>query len=117
MIEEVFIFLKNEKLRREFFIKDCLSSTNKDGLYHILIRLSKTFGSHQNKGILINLNITHEELSQFSGYSRSHISKILKKLSNKNIIEFENRKIVIKNLNWLENQINCEKCEINICST
>lgn len=67
-----------------------------------LVIYSKRFGIRQNSGVLINLKLTHKDLSEQTGIARETIGRILKRLKNDGLINFKKRKIFIKDLGKLE---------------
>ncbi|GAA0078560.1 Crp/Fnr family transcriptional regulator [Clostridium sp. CTA-5] len=60
-----------------------------------LWKLSKDYGQECDKGILININITITYLSELLGSKRETISRALKILSNKKLIEYKDKKILV----------------------
>nr|YP_010338711.1 global nitrogen transcriptional regulator [Glaucosphaera vacuolata]UNJ18661.1 global nitrogen transcriptional regulator [Glaucosphaera vacuolata] len=70
-------------------------------LINLLLFLCKFFGKISKRGILINLEITHEELSQIIGTSRTTITRILNILKDTKFISTCKRKILIHNVLYL----------------
>ncbi|MBW6411707.1 Crp/Fnr family transcriptional regulator [Clostridium weizhouense] len=60
-----------------------------------LWKLSKDYGKECDNGILININITITYLSELLGSKRETISRVLKILSNKKLIEYKDKKILV----------------------
>ncbi|SHK24592.1 CRP/FNR family transcriptional regulator, anaerobic regulatory protein [Clostridium cavendishii DSM 21758] len=72
----------------------------------LLLNLSKTFGVKTANGIEINLPLTREEMASFIGITRETISRKLSHFQNENIIEiYDNKLIIIKNINFLKDLI------------
>ncbi|WP_379945768.1 Crp/Fnr family transcriptional regulator [Enterococcus devriesei] len=84
--------------------KTCaLTSNGKLGaVCELLNELQLSFGQTIEKGTLINLNISNEELAKFCGiYNASSFNRILRKLRELNILETYSNKILIKDLESL----------------
>ena len=65
--------------------------------------LSELFGCKSKEGILIDFNITNEELAKFCGInSASSINRMLRKLKDMDSIKIVNNKILIKDLSIIE---------------
>lgn len=122
--------LENQQLAFEFMrwthnhmrkfqskIRDLLMNGKKGALYSTLIRLSNSYGVPKENGILIDLVLTNRDLANFCATTRESVNRMLVQLRNKDIIEYDKSgKIVIKNLQFLKNEIGCENCPIEICN-
>lgn len=65
--------------------------------------LAELFGCKSKEGILIDFNITNEELAKFCGInSASSINRMLRKLKDMDSIKIVNNKILIKDLSIIE---------------
>lgn len=72
-------------------------------LASLLLNLSKTFGVKTPNGIEISLPLTREDMANFIGVTRETTSRKLSHFQEENLIEiFENRLIIIKNINALK---------------
>lgn len=114
--EEILMFLKREpevmfdlvsRIYRGlegFFkrVENLMAGSAQARLIAELIIYSKRFGIKQSSGVLINLKLTHKDLSEQTGIARETIGRILKRLKNNGFINFKKRKIFIKNLEKLE---------------
>lgn len=69
----------------------------------LLADWSRSFGVATEDGIVIDLNLTREEVATMIGTSRQTLATIIKELSSKNLIQLAPKKIIIKNLNSLSN--------------
>lgn len=67
-----------------------------------LVIYSERFGIKQSSGVLINLKLTHKDLSEQTGIARETVGRILKRLKDDGLINFKKRKIFIKDLGKLE---------------
>jgi len=59
--------------------------------------------------------MTNNELATFGGTTREGVNRIISELKSKNIITTQGKRITIKHIDYLKDQINCENCPINIC--
>lgn len=80
-----------------------------------MIRLTNTYGVETEEGIRLNIDLTNNELANFGGTTREGVNRIISELKQKNVIETNGKKITIKNIDYLKDEINCENCPINIC--
>ncbi len=60
-----------------------------------LWKLSKDYGIHCDSGVIINMNISITYIADLLGAKRETISRSLKILLNKNLIKYENKKIIV----------------------
>lgn len=76
-------------------IEDLTSKTVKERVIRTLFILSKDFGRKDRNTIVIDINLTHEQLAQMTGTSRQTVTTIIRDLKNKNAIIKERNRIVI----------------------
>ncbi len=62
-----------------------------------LLQLSRRHGVPDNRGIIIDLKITHQELAGMVGTSRETVSRTLSQLQRDGVLQVEGRRIVILN--------------------
>ncbi|WCK52419.1 Crp/Fnr family transcriptional regulator [Aneurinibacillus sp. Ricciae_BoGa-3] len=67
-----------------------------------LLRLASEHGKQTNKGILIDLELTHQELGTFIGATRESVNRIINDLKKLNIISVEKSRILIQDKEMLE---------------
>jgi CRP/FNR family transcriptional regulator len=96
--------------------RDLVLNGKKGALYSTLIRMTNSYGFKVDEGILIDLPLTNQELGNFCGTSRESTNRILSELKRDDIITSLNGKIVVKNLQYLKNEIGCENCPAVYCS-
>lgn len=75
----------------------CHKSTKKR-IIQLLLILSKEFGQHKNTYITIPFYLSHNTLSIITGSNRVNITRIMNELKNKNIIAYDNQKLIIYNI-------------------
>lgn len=131
--------VKKEKIEQEFFsnpdfgyelmkwmsdhfrrtqtkFRDLILHGKRGALFSTLIRLSNSYGVKREDGILIDKVITNTELGTFCCISRESTNKQLNKLRREGIISFHKGKILIHDLQYLRDEINCENCSAIYCN-
>ncbi|TDM03588.1 Crp/Fnr family transcriptional regulator [Macrococcus hajekii] len=112
---EWLLWLQNENDKNEFKMRDLFTLGKKGALYSTLIRLSNTYGVKTDDGILLNVELTNNDLANLCGTTREGVNRIISQLKTDKMISVKGKYIVLKNIQYLKNEINCESCPINIC--
>lgn len=98
-------------------IRDMMLNGKKGALYSTLIRLSNSYGIKQYEGTLIDIPLTNRELARFCAATRESVNRMLSELRRQGVISIEDSgRIMIKNMSFLREEINCESCPIEICN-
>lgn len=108
-------WMSTRYLKAQMKCQDLIMNGKKGGLYSILIRLCNSYGIATDEGILIDLPLTHQELANLTYGTREVIQRMLKDLKENDIISYHQQRIVIKNLNYLREQVDCQNCPFEIC--
>ena len=96
--KEIIKGFTNIILQSEYKI-EILNDTSKiSKLISFLLFCSNKFGLRDEKGLKINLELTHKSISDSIGSSRLTITRQLRKLKELGLISIENKNIIIKNL-------------------
>lgn len=95
--------------------RDLVLHGKKGALYSTLIRISNSYGVKTLDGIIIRLPLTNQELANFCGTSREVVNRLLSDLRKSNIISIDRGTITIHDLDYLRNEIDCERCPVEIC--
>lgn len=75
-------------------------------LYSLLVRLIEIFGVEKDGGILIDFFVTNEEIANFCGISsHTSVNRMLKDLREANVIDIQQRKIFVKDFQYIADQI------------
>ncbi|MEM5592268.1 helix-turn-helix domain-containing protein [Niallia circulans] len=64
---------------------------------------------------MIDIPITHQELANLTFGTREVIQRILKDLREREVIDYSNQKITVKNLAYLKRAVDCQNCPVDIC--
>src|SRR5699024_2222571 len=98
-------------------IRDLLLNGKKGALYSTLIRLSNSYGIKHREGIIIDLPITNQELAKFCSCTRERVNRMIVELRKQNVLEiYPHKRILIKDMQFLRNEKNCENCPIDSCN-
>lgn len=79
-----------------------LTGTAEQQVASVLLVLTRRFGKKNNKGIIIDIPVTHRIIGTLAGLSRESTSIELGKFTKANVISLQNHLILVKNLQKLE---------------
>jgi CRP/FNR family transcriptional regulator, cyclic AMP receptor protein len=83
---------------RQVWQTQSLSSSTADARIRMgLYQLAKRHGIQDAHGTIIDLKITHQELSEMVGTSRETVTRVLTRLREEGVIEVEQRRITLLN--------------------
>jgi CRP/FNR family cyclic AMP-dependent transcriptional regulator len=82
-----------------FVLMDC-----RERLTYVLIDLARRFGTHDERGTLIVLDLTHQDLAEMVGFSRALTSRVIGELLNDGLLIFEQSRYVLPNRSELAHQ-------------
>lgn len=113
---ELIQLINLEYRKTNSMFRDLILHGKKGALYSTLIRLSNSYGQETDNGIFITLPLTNQELANFCGTSREMVNRFLSQLKKDGIISTDHRHIIIHDIKFLKNEIECENCPIEICN-
>ena len=98
-----------EKLTEAIFRQPRMMMNGKTGaICSFLYQLIHLFGRKVEAGILIDFQITNDDIAGFCGIStRNSVSRIICKLKEEGIIKIVNQKILILDVDYLKQYIQC----------
>ena len=96
--------------------RDLVLYGKKGAIYSTLIRFANSYGQNIEDGILITVPLTNQELANYSATARESLNRMLGELRRKNIIEIRDGLILIRDINFLKREIQCENCGREICN-
>ncbi|MGH2316262.1 Crp/Fnr family transcriptional regulator [Planococcus sp. SE5232] len=105
--------IDQQKTQTKF--RDLLLHGKKGALYSTLIRLSNSYGVVTEKGTLIDLVLTNQDLANFCGMTREVVNRMLNDLKKNGIVSLLEGKILIHDMSHLKTETNCENCPIYLC--
>lgn len=112
-------FLKwmNDHIRKTITkFRDLVLHGKKGALYSTLIRLSNSYGIEKEDGIHINVPITNQDLANYCGTARESVSRMLGELRDGGFISIHKKRIIIHEMQFLKQEIDCENCPIEYCN-
>lgn len=116
-ISAVFLKWVAEKLETSSSkIKDFMMFGTEGAVASFLIRIANTQGIQVPEGILINEQVTHYQIATHIGSSRETVTRILNDLRKKEIIEFHRNTLLIKEMTYFRDMLNCDKCGVQNCT-
>ena len=96
--------------------RDLVLYGKKGAIYSTLIRFANSYGQNIDNGILITVPLTNQELANYSATARESLNRMLSELRRKNIIEIHDGLILIRDIDFLKREIQCENCGREICN-
>lgn len=115
-ISSVFLKWVAEKLETSSSkIKDFMMFGTEGAVASFLIRIANSQGIQVPEGILINDQVTHYQIATYIGSSRETVTRVLNDLRKKDIIEFHRNTLLIKDMTYFRNLLNCDKCGVQNC--
>ncbi|TDQ40742.1 Crp/Fnr family transcriptional regulator [Aureibacillus halotolerans] len=110
-------WVNNHMRKFQSKIRDLLLNGKKGALYSTLIRLANSYGTETAEGIRINLSLTNQELAKFCAATRESVNRMLSELRKQGAIRMtKDNHILILDMAYLKQQINCEHCPIEVCN-
>lgn len=109
-------WLSQENRKSQAKFRDLVLHGKKGALYSTLIRLANSYGKKVNQEIIIDTQLTNQELANFCGTSREVVNRLLSELRKNNVISIDKGIITIHDVNYLRKEIDCEGCPIEICN-
>lgn len=105
--------LNQQKTQTRF--RDLLLNGKKGALYSTLIRLTNSYGVEKAEGILIDVHLTNQDLANFCGMAREVTNRMLADLKKQQVVSTMDGKLLIRDLTYLKNEIQCEHCPLMLC--
>ena len=96
--------------------RDLVLYGKKGAIYSTLIRFANSYGQEVDGGILITVPLTNQELANYSATARESLNRMLSDLRRQNVIEMRDGLILIRDIDFLKTEIQCENCGREICN-
>lgn len=94
-------------------LRDLLMGSKNGALASTLIRLGNSFGIAQEDGILLDIKLTNNELSELVGTTRESVNRMLSCMKKENIIEYTRDGLIkILDLAKLKTLAGCPTCPV-----
>ncbi|CAM4136827.1 hypothetical protein SAAL107622_00005 [Lacicoccus alkaliphilus] len=108
-------WLDIERDRNASKLRDLFLYGKQGAMDSILIRLCNSFGVPVRDGVLIDTQLTNQELAGLCGTSREVVNRMLAGLKNDGIVKVERKYITVLDIQALRRNINCERCTLDVC--
>ncbi len=109
--------LTTEHMRKQHSkYRDLIMYGKKGAFYSTLIRFANSYGIEQEDGILIAVPLTNQELAEYAATSREIVNRMLRILREARVVEYKNKMLLIRDIQYLRKEINCEYCDRSICT-
>ena len=96
--------------------RDLILYGKKGAFYSTLVRLVNSYGVKRADGIYISVALTNQELAEFCSTSRESLNRMVSELRKKGVVSYEKHHLVIHDMDYIMNDINCEGCDKSICN-
>ena len=108
-------WLDIDRERNASKMRDMFLYGKRGALQSVLIRLTNSFGLETEDGILIDTQLTNQELAGLCGTSREVVNRMLSDLKKQEVIKVECKYITVVDIEALRSNINCDRCTIDVC--
>ena len=113
---KILTWLATQHRKTQTVLSDLVLHGKKGALYSTLIRLTNTYGTESENGIVITQPFTNQELANFCGTSREVVNRLLAELRKLEVLSVQKGVITIHNISFLRNEIDCINCPIDVCN-
>lgn len=96
--------------------RDLILCGKTGAFYSTLIRFSNSYGVKTDAGILIDVQLTNQDIANYIGTTRESINRMLNDLKKEEIISVDKGFITIKDMEFLKDYLHCGDCPVEICT-
>lgn len=96
--------------------RDLILCGKTGAFYSTLIRFSNSYGIRSEDGILINVQLTNQDIANYIGTTRESINRMLNDLKKDDVISVDKGYIIIKDIEFLKDYLHCGDCPVEICT-
>ncbi|MFA9555841.1 Crp/Fnr family transcriptional regulator [Evansella sp. AB-rgal1] len=96
--------------------RDLILCGKTGAFYSTLIRFSNSYGETQGDSILINVQLTNQDIANYIGTTRESVNRMLNDLKKTNVLTMEDGYILIHNIKFLKDYLHCGECPVEICT-
>lgn len=97
--------------RFERRLKSLLFRSNRERLIHLLIELAEKYGRATDKGLMIDIKLSQQDLANIIGSTRETVTLVLNELKAENSISVQRRQIVLDKADRLAAEIGVDAPE------
>ncbi len=84
-------------------------------LCSVLIRLTNSYGKPHGHYQIIPTRMTNSDLAEMIGATRESVNRMLSDLKKRDVIDYQDNLIIIKDMQYLRDVCHCEDCPGHIC--
>jgi CRP/FNR family transcriptional regulator, cyclic AMP receptor protein len=96
-------------------LRDLTLLGKQGALASTLIRIANMHGKREGNKIYIKKRFTNTEIADFIGSSRETVNRMLSQYKRDNILTFDEKSMVILDVETLKNICHCEDCPKSLC--
>ncbi|MCC7423555.1 MAG: Crp/Fnr family transcriptional regulator [Planctomycetaceae bacterium] len=93
------IGLRRQRIERR--LRNLLFRSNHDRLGHLLLELVEQYGRETDDGVLLDVKLSHQELSAIIGVTRETVTHVLGEMQKSGVVRVSRQSIVILDLKGL----------------
>jgi CRP-like cAMP-binding protein len=108
------ISLRRRRIERR--LKSLLYRTAKDRLVHLLLELAEDYGRRTNEGVLLNVKLSHQDLSSVIGSTRETVTNVISELEQEGRILVRRRQFILRNMSQLAESIDAPLPQLKVIS-
>lgn len=98
------IGLRRQRIERR--LRNLLFRSNHERLGHLLLELVEQYGRDTDDGVMLDIKLSHQELSAIIGVTRETVTHVLGEMQKSGLVRVSRQSIVIMNLKALATEIN-----------
>ena len=95
----------HRRLKIERRLKNLLFRTNRERIVHLILELTETYGQRTEEGINLGIKLSHQEIVSLIGSTRETVTVVLGQIQQEGKIKTARRKIVVKDLQALADEV------------
>jgi len=86
------------RMRVERRLRSLLFRSNRDRLAHLLLELVEQYGRTSNEGVLLDIKLSHQDLSSIIGATRETVTSLLGQMQLDGLLKVSRQKIIVRDL-------------------
>ncbi|MCD8510190.1 MAG: Crp/Fnr family transcriptional regulator [Bacillus sp. (in: Bacteria)] len=96
--------------------RDLILCGKTGAFYSTLIRFSNSYGVEEDNGILINVQLTNQDIASYIGTTRESVNRMLNDLKKSDVLSMKDGYIILHNIDFLKDYLHCGDCPVEICT-
>ena len=90
-------------------LSDITSADVASRVVRLLLKLGERYGKTVERGLHLDIPLTHQEMADMIGTSRQTVTTVLGELKRQGMISIEQRSVIIRDIDWLQRGLNYSK--------